>query len=113
MKNTKKRLTLSVKKTPVKSEQFFSCDQHFFPTNNFTGLKLKTTKSFYQLVFLLNKNKITKILKKLSDLLYHNLVERSGVGLTTKKAVMKKKLQFPLKLISQNQSVTQQLISQN
>ena len=28
---------------------------------------------FYQLFFLLNKNQITEILKKLSDLLYHNL----------------------------------------
>ena len=35
------------------------------------------------------------------------------VDLTTKKAVMKKKLQLLLKLINQNQSVTRGLISQN
>ena len=49
-------------------------------TNNFTRTKLKATKNFYQLFFWLNKNQITEILKKLSDLLYHNLVERRGVG---------------------------------
>ena len=35
------------------------------------------------------------------------------VELTTKKAVMKKKLQLSLKLIIQNQSVTRPLVSQN
>ena len=33
-------------------------------------------KNFYQLFFLLNKNQITEIL---SDLLYHNLVERRWI----------------------------------
>ena len=66
--------TLSVKK-----DQFFSGDQYFSPTNDFTKLKLTPTKNFYQLLFLLNKNQITKIIKKLSDLLYHNLVERRWV----------------------------------
>ena len=65
------------KKEPVKSGQFFSGDQYFSPTNNFTRLKLKPIKSFYQLFFLLNKNQITEIFKKVSALLYHNL---SGVG---------------------------------
>ena len=35
------------------------------------------------------------------------------IELTAKKAVMKKKLQMSLKLISQSQSVTRRLISQN
>ena len=52
----------------------------FFPTNNFTRLKLFSTKNFYQLFFFLNKNQITEILKKLSDLLYHNLIEWRWVG---------------------------------
>ena len=67
-------------KKSVKSEQFFSGDQHFFPTNNFTRLKLTTTKNFYQLFFFLNKNQITEILKRLSDLLYNNLIEWRWVG---------------------------------
>ena len=62
-------------KKPVKSDQCFSGDQYFSPTNNFTRLKLTPTKTFYQLLFLLNKNQITEIFKKISDLLYHNLVE--------------------------------------
>ena len=62
------------KKNPVKSHQFFSGDQYFSPTNNFTRLKLTPTKNFHQLFFLLNKIQITVILKKSSDLLYHNLV---------------------------------------
>ena len=48
----------------VKSDQLFSGDQYFSPTNNFNRLKLTPTKNFYQLFFLLNKNQITKILKK-------------------------------------------------
>ena len=51
------------KKTPVKSDQFFSGDQFFFPTKNFTWLKLTPTKHFYHLIFLLNENQITEILK--------------------------------------------------
>ena len=39
-----------------KSDQFFSGDQYFYPTNKFTRLKLTPTKNFYQLLFLLNKN---------------------------------------------------------
>ena len=57
--------TLSVKKTAVKSDQFFSGDQYFSTTNNFTRLKLTPTKSFSQLFFLLIKNQITEILKKI------------------------------------------------
>ena len=64
----------------VKSDQLFRGDQHFSPTNNFTRLKLTPTKKFYQLFFLLNENQIMEILKKLSDLLYHNLVEWRRVG---------------------------------
>ena len=29
----------------MKSDQFFSCDQYFSPTNNFTRLKLTPTKN--------------------------------------------------------------------
>ena len=43
--------------------------------NIFPRLKLTPTKNFRQLFFLLNKIQITEILKELSDLLYHNLVE--------------------------------------
>ena len=68
------------KKKLVKSDQFFSGDQYFSPINNFTGLNLTPTKNFYQLVFLLNKNQITEILKRLPDLLYHNLVEWRWAG---------------------------------
>ena len=68
------------KKEPVKSGQFFSGDQYFSPTNNFTRLKLKPIKNFYQLFFLLNKNQITEIFKKVSALLYHNLIEWRWVG---------------------------------
>ena len=64
-----------MKKKPVKSDQFFSGDQYFSPSYKFTRLQLTSTKNFYQLFFLLNKNQKTEILKKLSDLLYHNLVE--------------------------------------
>ena len=64
------------KKKPVKRDQFFTGDQYFSTTNNFTRLKLKTSK-----YFLLSKNQITEILKKhISDLLYHNLVEWRWVG---------------------------------
>ena len=82
-------------------------------TNKFTQLKLTPTKNFYLLFFLLNKNQKRKFKKKLSDLLYYNLVEPSGMEFTTKIAVMKKKLQLSLKLISQNKSVIRRLISQN
>ena len=34
-------------KWPVKSDQFFSGDQYFYPTNNFPRLKLTPTKNFY------------------------------------------------------------------
>ena len=59
----------------MKKDQLFSGDQYFCTTNNYTRLKLTLTKTFYQLFFLLNKNQIMETLKKLSDLLYHNLVE--------------------------------------
>ena len=42
-----------------------------------------------------------------------SLYDTITIELTAKKAVMKKKLQLSLKLISQNQSVTRRLISQN
>ena len=38
--------TLSVKK-PVKSDQFFSGDKYFYPTNNFTRLKLRPISCFF------------------------------------------------------------------
>ena len=56
--------TLSVKKKTVKSDQFFSGDQYFSPTNKFIELKLTPTKSFNQLFFLQNKNQITENFKK-------------------------------------------------
>ena len=37
---------ISEKKT-VKSDQFFSGDQYFYPTNNFPRLKLTPTKNFF------------------------------------------------------------------
>ena len=40
------------KKKTMKSDQFFSGDQNFSPTNNFTGLKLTQTKSFISYSFL-------------------------------------------------------------
>ena len=51
----------------MKSDQFFSGDQYFSTTNNFTRLKLAPIKNFYQLIFisfLLNKNQIMEILRK-------------------------------------------------
>ena len=57
--------TLSVEKIPEKSDHFFSGDQYFSPTDNLIRLKLITTINFYQLVFLLNRNKITEHLKKI------------------------------------------------
>ena len=72
--------TIPVKKKSVKSDQLFSGDHYFSPTNNFTRLKLTPTKTFYQLFFLLNKKQITEILSKLSDLLYHDLVKWRWVG---------------------------------
>ena len=53
-----------------------------------------------------------RCLKKWKTLLIL-FMSRITVELTMKKAVMKKKLQLSLKLISQNQSVTRRLISQN
>ena len=58
----------------VKIDQFFSVDQYFSLTNNFTWLKIILTKNFYQLFNLLNKNQIMAIFKK-SNLLHHNLAE--------------------------------------
>ena len=66
------------KKKLVKSDQFFSGEQYFSPTNNFTRIKLTPAKNFYQIFFLLNKNQITEILKKLSDLF--TIIWLSGVG---------------------------------
>ena len=64
----------------VKSDQFFSGDHNFSLTNNFTRLELTLTRNFYQSLFVLNKNQITEILKKISDLLYHSLVKWRWVG---------------------------------
>ena len=49
-------------------------DQYFYPT------KISVDQKFYQLFFLLNKNQIQEILKKLSDLLYHILAEWRWAG---------------------------------
>ena len=57
--------TLSMKKNPVKSDYFYSSDQYFTLTNNFTRLKLAPIKKFVQLFFLLNKNQVTEIFKKI------------------------------------------------
>ena len=62
----------------MKSDQFFSGDQYFSPTNNFTHLKLTPIKTFYQLFFLLNKNQIMEILKKYR--IYNTIIWFSGVG---------------------------------
>ena len=85
---TQKNIPYQLKKS---GEKFFSGGQYFSPTNNFTRLKLISIKNFYQLFFLLNKNEITEILKKLSDLLYHNLIEWRWVGKMVKKMKFKKK----------------------
>ena len=71
----RKFTTLSVKRNPVKNDKLFCGDQYFSPTYNYTRLKLTPIKIFYQLFFLLKKNQITEILKKLSYLLCHILVE--------------------------------------
>ena len=63
----------------MKSDQFFSGDQYFPPTNNFTRLKLTPTKNFYQLFFLLNKDQIMEILKK-NYQIYYTIIWLSGVG---------------------------------
>ena len=73
----------------MKSDQFFNGDQYFSPTKNFSRLKLTPTKKIYQLFFLLSTNQITEILKKKSDLLYHNLVEWRWVGKVVKKEKFK------------------------
>ena len=67
------------KKNPVKSDQFFSGDRDFYPTNNFTLLKLTQTKHFYLLLFLLNKNQIREILKK-NYQIYYAIIWLSDVG---------------------------------
>ena len=57
-------------------------------TNIFPRLKLTPTKNFYQLFFLLNKKQTTEILKNLlSDLIYHNLVERRHTAADQSKLV--------------------------
>ena len=56
-----KRQYLISEKT-MESDQFFIGEQYFSPTNNF---KLTPTKNFYQLFFLLNKNQIAEIFKKI------------------------------------------------
>ena len=53
----------------MKRDQTFIGDQYFPPSNNFTQLKLIPIKNFYQLFFLLNKNQITKIWKKVIQLI--------------------------------------------
>ena len=39
------------KEKPLKTDQFFSGDQYFSPTNNITRMKLTPTKNFYQSFF--------------------------------------------------------------
>ena len=78
MKSIEYLIDQKKKKKLVKSDQFFSGEQYFSPTNNFTRIKLTPTKNFYQIFFLLNKNQITEILKKLSDLF--TIIWLSGVG---------------------------------
>ena len=84
------------KKNPVKSDQFFSCDRYFYPTNNFTLLKLTQTKHFYLLLFLLNKNQIREILKKNYQIYYW--LSEVGWGSVVKKGNLPR-------LISQSWSV--------
>ena len=77
----------------MKSDRFFSGDQYFSPTNNFTRLKLTLTKNFYQLFSLLNKILLLlkfsypeqKTFEKMTNFVY-------PLMLMTKKAVIKKKL---------------------
>ena len=59
--------------------------------------------------FLSPEQKTFEKMKYFVDSLYDTIT----IELTAKKAVMKKKLQLSLKLISRNQSVTRRLISQN
>ena len=59
--------------------------------------------------FLCPEQKTFEKMKYFVDSLYDTIT----IELTAKKAVMKKKLQLSLKLISRNQSVTRRLISQN
>ena len=74
----KKYLIGEKKKKTVKSDQLFSGEKDFSPTNNFTRLKLSPTKNFYQLFSLLNKNQITDTIKKLP--IYYTEIWLSGVG---------------------------------
>ena len=67
-------------KKPSEKWQIFCGDQYFSPTYNYTRLKLTPTRIFYQLFFLLKKNQIMEILKELSYLLCHILVEWRWVG---------------------------------
>ena len=98
------KITLSVEKRPVESDQLFSVDQYFSLTSNFTQLQLTPTKNFYQFFFLLNKNQITKILRKLWHLLYHNPVERRWVGKGSKK--MEKWVMLFLHMFAEKTSFT-------
>ena len=52
-------------KKPGEKWPFYSSDQYFTLTNNFTRLKLAPIKKFVQLFFLLNKNQVTEIFKKI------------------------------------------------
>ena len=94
------------KKNPVKSDQFFSGDRYFYPTDNFTLLKLTQTKHFYLLLFLLNKNQIREILKK-NYQIYYTIVWLSdvGSGSVVKKGKFTAADRSKQGLISQNWSV--------
>ena len=64
----------------MKSDQLFSDDQCISPSQQFCTTEINSDQNFLSVIFLLNKNQITEILKKLPDLLYHNLVEWRWVG---------------------------------
>ena len=65
-------------KKTVKSDQFFSGDQYFSSTSNFTWLNITPTENVYQLFYLLNKNQIMETLKK-NYRIYYNITWLSGV----------------------------------
>ena len=65
-------------KNTVKSDQFFSGDQYFSSTSNFTWPNITPTENVYQLFYLLNKNQIMETLKK-KYRIYYKIIWLSGV----------------------------------